>query len=107
MGKPYNHNYHFAGGGCSAGRMICSTCNEPVFNHAHDWVAYRQDRNGDWGYVTHHRKCYADQSGWEKIEAAHAKEAAKDAAIMAAINKICADFGVNYNYLIVTMEEQP
>jgi hypothetical protein len=110
MGKPYGHNYHFAGGGCSSGRMICAKCNQPVFNHAHDWVSYRKtfrDEHGalDWKYVTHHRACYADQSGWLKIEAEQRKEAERDKAIMTALNDVCAKFGATYGDLCLLMDE--
>ena len=38
MGKPFGHEYHFAGGGSSKGLMVCDGCNQPIFNHAHDWL---------------------------------------------------------------------
>jgi len=112
MGKPYSHSYHFAGGGCSTGRMICEKCNQPIFNHAHDWVSYQMDYRGpdgwmDWKYVTHHRACYPDQSGWTKLEKKARQEEDRVNSIMAALDKICSDFNASYVELTALMDEAP
>lgn len=95
MGKPYNFNYHFAGSGGSAGTMICPVCNQPVMDHAHDWVEYTKPMKDDWKYVTVHRKCYADQSGWEKIEHARKKADDRRNQIMAALRKTASELGID------------
>lgn len=92
MGKPYDHQYFFAGQGCSCGTMVCASCGKPIFNHAHDWFAYKKSKSGDWCFVCHHRKCWADQSGWEEAEALQAKYAEKIARLDEALLKICREF---------------
>lgn len=105
MGKPYSHCYHFAGSGSSAGAMICAHCHQPIFNHAHDWLSYKKDTGGDWGYVTFHRKCREDQSGWTKIEAAQKAEKDKRESVMKAICLVCKTFGVSREYIVDLMED--
>tara|TARA_R110002020_G_scaffold345966_1_gene559867 strand:+ start:100 stop:450 length:351 start_codon:yes stop_codon:yes gene_type:complete len=68
MGKPYDHNYFFAGDMSSKGSMLCCHCNQPIFNHSQDWMSYKKSKSGDWAFYCFHRKCTRDQSGWEKIE---------------------------------------
>lgn len=99
MGKSYAHQYFFAGQGCTCGTMVCATCGQPIFNHTHDWLAYRKDRGGDWGFICHHRKCWSDQSGWEKAEALQAKHADKMKRLDAALLKVCQHFGMTMSDL--------
>lgn len=68
MGKPYGHQYFFAGNGGSTGDMICKCCHQPIFNHSQDWMSYQKSKSHDWSYHCFHRKCRDDQTGWEKIE---------------------------------------
>jgi len=100
MGKPYDHEYYFAGQGCSCGTMVCGSCHQQIFNHAHDWLAYKKDKNGDWGFVCHHRKCWPDQSGWEDAERSQMKYAEQVRLIDAALRKVCQDFGMTLDELL-------
>lgn len=95
MGKPYDHQYFFSGQGCSCGTMKCAHCGQPIFNHAHDWMAYKKPNNGDWGYVCFHRKCRDDQAGWVKAEAAQAKHAKRMLSIDLDIESICQKHGIS------------
>ena len=45
MGKPHSHCYLFAGYGGSTGTMVCETCKEPIFSHAHDWMSQVRPRH--------------------------------------------------------------
>lgn len=94
MGKQYDHQYFFAGQGCTCGTMVCASCGQPIFNHAHDWLAYKKYKNGDWGFVCQHRKCWPDQSGWEKAEELQIKYAERVKQIDAALLKVCREFGM-------------
>ena len=105
MGKAYGHQYFFAGQGGTCGTMICATCNQPVFEHAHDWLAYKKDKDGDWGFVCQHRKCWPDQSGWEKAEALQEKYAERVRKIDAAVAKLCGDFGMTLDDLRFHIED--
>jgi len=109
MGKPYGHIFHFVDAGCIVGEMKCATCNQPIFNHAHDWVEYRKNFRGadgwpDWKYVIHHRRCYPDQSGWLKVEADRSKKMQRNLLIRAALDKVCADFGITPDGLVELIE---
>ena len=50
MGKPYDHNYFFAGDMSSKGSMLCCHCNQPIFNHSQDWMSYKKSKSGDWAF---------------------------------------------------------
>jgi hypothetical protein len=95
LAKPHSFQYHFAGRGGSAGTMICPVCNQPVMNHAHDWVEYTKPMKDDWKFVSVHRKCYADQSGWEKIERANKRDADAHNRIMTALRKTASAFDID------------
>lgn len=83
MGKPYDHQYFFAGSGCSAGSMICRACNQPIFNHSQDWMSYKRSKSHDYSLHCFHRNCAASQVGWENIEAASAAADSRYAKIKA------------------------
>jgi len=71
MGKGYGHTYEFAKIDChsSVGRMICVNCNKIISPQTDDWIYWQKDdKDGDWKYLTAHRDCTKNQSGWEKIE---------------------------------------
>lgn len=95
LAKPHSFDYYFAGSGCSAGTMICPVCNQPVMDHAHDWVVYTKPVKDDWKFVSVHRKCYGDQSGWEKIERANKKEADKHHRTMTALRKVAVELDID------------
>ena len=105
MGKPYNHQYFFSGSGCSAGTMICAHCNQPIFDHAHDWMNYTKDLGDDWAFVCFHRRCRTDQTGWEKIETAYLAAAKLETDVRAALTEICAKFKVNDDYLVSVLTD--
>lgn len=94
MGKPYDHQYFFAGQLCTCGTMVCSTCGQPIFNHVDDWLAYKKPKKGDWGFVCHHRKCWPDQSMWEKAETLQAEYTDKMIRLDEALRKVCQEFGI-------------
>ena len=68
MSKPYSFVYHFSGTATSAGTMICVCCNKEINSFEHDWLEYKKDTKGDWGYRTKHRSCTENQRGWEDLE---------------------------------------
>lgn len=94
MGKPYDHQYFFAGYGGYAGTMVCESCNQPIFNHAHDWMHYTKTKKGDWRYVCFHRKCYPDQSGWEKIENDKRAKSEKHDVRISALKALAEAMGI-------------
>ena len=103
MGKPYGHQYFFVNSGCITGTMICPKCNQPIMDHAHDWVSYQKsckDDYGwdDWKYVTFHRKCYDDQSGWIKIEKAQAVANNKHQYAISTMEKSAQSLGITNPY---------
>lgn len=87
MASYYNHKYYFKGSGCMAGCMICPSCNKPIDSDSQDWLCYQKHSKYDWKYVTWHRSCCKDQSGWEKLENKFAKDEAEIEAIMVDIQK--------------------
>lgn len=69
MGKFYGHWYHFGGCGSTTGNMMCRACGNKIDEYADHWMEAQEDTEDyDWQYVTWHRKCCKDQSGWERIE---------------------------------------
>jgi len=88
MGKPYNHCYHFSGYRGTTGTMICAKCNQPIFNHAQDWMSYVKPHGDDWGYVCLHRKCCDDQTPWIKIEQAEAAEVVRHKNNLAMLTEL-------------------
>ena len=94
MGKPYGHMYQFSGTGNSTGTMVCAACNQPIFNHAHDWMSYKKTKNYDWGFVCFHRKCYKDQTGWEKIEASRLKSETRHADRIEKLQVLAKSLGI-------------
>ena len=94
MGKPYGHNYFFAGSGSSCGTMQCASCNKPIDNKTSDWMAYRRDKKGDWGFVCFHRNCRADQSSWEKIEKARADAENRHVRLLSEMRKYAEKNGI-------------
>lgn len=69
MGKPYDHQYHKPGSG-SAGEMICAACRNAIDGVRDEWRSYKRTKDGDWGYVTHHRNCSLDDPEWARRDAA-------------------------------------
>lgn len=106
MGKPYGHQYFMAGNLSSRGLMVCAKCNQPIFNHAHDWMAYQKPENGDWGYVCFHRKCYDDQSGWLKIEKAEDAKKKLTADLTLAVGELLTKFNITSGTLAYFIEEE-
>lgn len=103
MGRPYDHQYFFAGNGSSAGTMICKTCNEPIHNHCQDWMHYSKsckDEAGwpDWAFHCFHRKCVTDQSGWTKIEKAERLAAEKHAKNLERMKAVAAELNITAPY---------
>lgn len=68
MGKAYNKIYHLKGSGTTAGRMVCESCKQKIDGYTQDWLEAKRDADGDWGYVSWHRACVQDHSGWLRIE---------------------------------------
>lgn len=76
--KEYDHEYNFAGSYSSCGQMLCAVCVERVDSLTQDWVATKRSLPGfDWEYLTRHRDCTEDQSGWELIDKQKADREAK------------------------------
>lgn len=95
MGKPYEKQFFFAGSGPRCGTMVCCSCNQPIFNHAHDWMSQKVTRKWDWEYKTFHRKCYPDQSGWEKVEKAEKVATEAKQKTMDALRNVAKELGVS------------
>ena len=77
MAKEYGHVYHHAGGGCQVGKMACAVCRENIDSDTEDWLETKKEIDYDWGYISRHRVCVKDKSGWLRIEkenARHEKE---------------------------------
>lgn len=107
MGKPHSHAYMFQGSECSAGRMVCAKCNQPIFDHSQDWLYYVKPKGYDWAYVCFHRHCYSDQSGWVKLEKKHKAHEERNASIEAAVADLCAKFSMTQEdlYHFIQKEE--
>jgi len=75
--------------------MVCNACSQPIFNHAHDWMSQKVNKNWDWEYQTFHRKCRNDQSGWEKIELSQKIAADKKAKTMATLKSVADSLGIS------------
>lgn len=64
-----NYNYHTFNSGTYCGSMICNKCNKKIEQEKEEWVSYQKSNKfNDWKYITIHRGCFKDQSGWLKIE---------------------------------------
>ena len=98
MGKPYGHQYFFAGNGSSTGTMVCKKCNQPIFNHNQDWMSYKKSKSYDWSYHCFHRKCYDKQQGWVQIEEKYKKEVTRANAIKAALLQVANEFNITSPY---------
>lgn len=66
--KESGYEYFFAGSGCSAGSMVCATCQKSIDNATDDWMASQKSLpNYDWKYVCRHRACAKSEAPWEVI----------------------------------------
>jgi hypothetical protein len=70
-------NYQLSPSGTSAGRMICCTCGKKIDNKSQDFSIHQKTLpHDDWKYVTEHRKCAKNDTGWKRLEKAiHVREA--------------------------------
>lgn len=67
--REYSREYVFKGNLYEAGNMICRVCGERIDSQTQDFmVSKRNTKGGGWEYVTRHRACVIQQSGWEAIE---------------------------------------
>lgn len=66
MGRPYDQQYFGAGSACTCGTMRCAGCGKTIDPSKGEWRAYKRQKHGDWGYVTHHRECCAEDPAWAK-----------------------------------------
>lgn len=98
MGKPYNHNYHFAGTGNSTGTMICGTCGKPICNQTQDWMSYAQTKSYDWAVHCFHRKCVSAQSGWKNIENKQRTAIERNNAIKRALIEVATKYKIIDGY---------
>lgn len=98
MGKPYGHQYFFAGSGCEHGTMTCEHCKEPIHGHSQDWLSYQKSKSYDWAYYNFHRKCREDQSGWEKQERDAQKAADKHAKNLERMKAVAAELKITAPY---------
>jgi hypothetical protein len=95
MGKPYEKQFFFSGSRTQCGTMICSSCNKPILNEAHDWMAQKVNKNWDWEYHTFHRNCRTDQSGWQKLEKAAKIAADAKQKTMELLRNVAKEIGVS------------
>jgi hypothetical protein len=84
MGKLYDHQYMKPGGG-SAGTMICPTCRNHIDGQHDEWRCAKRNKDGDWGYVTHHRNCCADDPQWAINDAAESSAKRRWAKLKAEV----------------------
>jgi hypothetical protein len=68
MGRPYGHQYFYAGSGSRTGTMICAGCDVAIDPQTQDWMSYKKTKSYDWSYVCWHRECRADPQ-WAKLDA--------------------------------------
>ncbi len=93
MGKPYDKTWYFAGSGTMTGLMRCAGCQNRISSDKEDWLSYKKSAKGDWKYVTWHRVCCSDQSGWEKYEKEWEAGEAEVRAIMKDLSKYLDNSG--------------
>ena len=92
MGKVFDKRYFFAGENTSCGSMQCTDCGEEIDNMIHDWMSSKKTKkDGDWYYITRHRKCAASQSGWNKIESEQALRKERICEIEEYLSQRCSD----------------
>jgi hypothetical protein len=106
MGKPYDHQYFFAGSGCRHGTMICAKCGQAIDGEGQDWMSYKKPANFDWGLVCFHRSCAADQSRWLKLEADARAQADRHDKLMADLNALMAKHKVSADYIVLILEDE-
>lgn len=108
MGKPYDHQYFYAGSGCATGAMICAGCHQPINNSTQDFMSYKKPSRGDWGYVCWHRECRPDPQ-WAVLDKRKA-DAARDYIILkaeaAAFAKRWAHTGICLSEIFEDLDEQ-
>lgn len=93
MSKSYDHVYHFKGSGTECGTMVCCVCHKPVISETQDWKEAKKDKNGDWGYICHHRECYSNQDGWVNSEKEMARKKAQFEKAKIAVLKCIDEIG--------------
>lgn len=106
MGKPYGHQFFFKGCTHQHGRMICCHCNKPVSGKDGDWGVYQKTIGNDWKYVTFHRSCHPDQSGWVKQEQALAAHFRKKKEVLRGLLRIIADHHVDAEFIVDLLESE-
>lgn len=94
MGKPYGHQYSFAGNGGTAGTMVCSFCHKPIDSMSEDWMHWQKTIKGDWEYRSAHRRCAPDQSGWQKLEAEREKHDQRYKDRLSRLRNLAGNMGV-------------
>lgn len=100
MGKAYDKEYHFNGGGGRCGTMICASCGKPIISsRGDDWMSSKKDCKDDagwpdWKFVCYHRHCVDDQSGWEEIEKERDLAVARHAKQIDALQKLAGELGI-------------
>lgn len=105
MGRPYDHQYHYAGSGCiAAGVMECVGCHKPIDSKTQDWLSYKKSKNYDWGYVNWHRECRADPQ-WDVLDRRRAKSKADYKAMCADVRALAEKWSRHGWSLSLHMEE--
>ena len=87
MAKEYGHVYHHAGGGCQVGKMACAVCRENIDSDTEDWLETKKEIDYDWGYISRHRVCVKDKSGWLRIEKENARHEKEVDILVATLSK--------------------
>lgn len=93
MGRPYDHQY-LTVPGARCGTMQCGGCGKPITEG--EFRAYKRSKGGDWGFVTHHRACCADDAGWAKRDRARDDHAVRLESIAADVRKLLASYPAGY-----------
>jgi hypothetical protein len=98
VGTVSARTFVFAGTGGSAGTMICAQCHKPIDSKTQDWAFWKKTKNGDWGYVSAHRRCLPDQSGWEKQIKEKMEAEKRYKAILHDLRTTASKFGITDGY---------
>lgn len=87
MGKPYDFRY-YKPGQASVGEMMCGACRNAIDGNRDEFRSCKKNKDGDWGYVTHHRNCARDDPEWARRDTAEANARARSKALIAELSAL-------------------
>lgn len=96
MSAAYDIQSHLAPFSGSIGEMVCGHCGEPILAKTEDFREAKKSCSQEgWRYVTHHRTCLLNQTGFIKEERDRASRFDHRSRLLAAAIAFRDEWGVD------------